>query len=289
MSGHYELGKSLREDFRNHGAVKAPSLIEEELLKRCCECFEWGKANPGPAASKIFPNTIHECLNDNANPKARHRYIELVQGSVFREFLKGLWDSEKVFFYSEELFSKRGGECGRTPWHQDTFILPWGGPDWANIWIPFHKVPRSNALEVVKGSYKGKLYDGCTFTNPEDPTEPYYDNGVLERLPDIEADRAKNPDSWDVIGWGLDLGDALIVHPHSLHGGAKLSEEHPKRDTLVLRFFGDRASFKPLPHSKGGFLASSSGETDEFGPAFKGHLTHLKEGDAFRAPIFPEI
>ena len=150
-------------------------------------------------------------------------------------------------------------------------------------------MPRSNALEVVKGSYKGKLYDGCTFTNPEDPTEPYYDNGVLERLPDIEADRAKNPDSWDVIGWGLDLGDALIVHPHSLHGGAKLSEEHPKRDTLVLRFFGDRASFKPLPHSKGGFLASSSGETDEFGPAFKGQLTHLKEGDAFRAPIFPEI
>lgn len=30
-------------------------------------------------------------------------------------------------------------------------------------------------------------------------TEPYYDNGVLERLPDIEADRAKNPDSWDGV------------------------------------------------------------------------------------------
>ena len=286
---HFELGRALSKDYEDRGAVKAPGLIEKDLLGLCKECFEWGRKHPGPAASKAFEGTVHETIIDNNNPSARERYIDLVKNSPFADFLKGLWGSQEVFFYSEELFAKKGGECGRTPWHQDTFILPWSGPHWANLWISFERVPRTNSLEVVNGSHKGKLYDGCTFSDPNNPTEPYYGDGRLERLPDIEAERAQNPTSWDVMGWDIDPGDVVVLHPHSLHGGAKLSNDHPERNTLVLRFFGDRAFFKPLPVSKGGFLGLPGGETDEFGPSFNKHLRHLKEADLFRAPIFPRI
>ena len=284
----YELGKSLKDDFVENGAVKAPGIIDTDLLKRCKETYEKGLVNPSPMVMYAFKGTKHETFIDNANAVLREDYVQIVKSGPFAEFLRGLWDSENVYFYAEEIFSKEGGECGRTPWHQDTTYLPWGGNHWVNFWIPFQTVPRENALEVVKGSHHGPLYDGSSFNNPDDHTEPLFGNGVLDRLPDIEAERAENPDSWSVLGWSINPGDALILHPHCLHGGAKLSNEHPKRQTLVFRFFGDDATFRSVPAAEGEFLEAAT-DYDSHGPMFRDDIAHLRDGDPYRADIFPQL
>ena len=108
-------------------------------------------------------------------------------------------------------------------------------------------MPKSNCLEVVRGSHQGLVHNGSTF-NPEDPTEPLWPTRTdLPRLPDIEADRSRNPNSWDLVSYDMEPGDALLIHSNSLHGGAPSNQHLRERHTLVLRFFGDDAFYTDLP------------------------------------------
>jgi hypothetical protein len=75
---------------------------------------------------------------------------------------------------------------------------------WGNAWISFEAVPERNALEIVRGSHRGILYDG-TFRDPNDPIEPLHGGGVLPRLPDIEAERKVDPNAYDILRWATEL------------------------------------------------------------------------------------
>jgi hypothetical protein len=63
---------------------------------------------------------------------------------------------------------------------------------WANAWISFEAVPKPNALEMIKGSHRGILYDGTNFLDANDPTAPLHGGSALPRLPDVEAERKTN-------------------------------------------------------------------------------------------------
>jgi hypothetical protein len=53
--------------------------------------------------------------------------------------------------------------------------------------------PKQNALEIIRGSHRGPRYDGTTFRDPNDPTQPLHGGGAMPRLPDIEAQRKLGP------------------------------------------------------------------------------------------------
>ncbi|MNZ62425.1 Phytanoyl-CoA dioxygenase (PhyH) [compost metagenome] len=179
------------------------------------------------------------------------------------------------------MFAKEGGKSGRGPWHQDTANLPWAGEHWGNAWITFHKIPKKNSLEIVRGSHRGIQYDGASFANAEDPTDPLYGDGSLPRLPHIDKDLAEDPNAWDVLSWPITPGDVVLLHPHSLHGGAAVDADCPDRHTLVLRFFGDYARFRCLPTSNPKYARN--------GVLFSEEMAKLNEGEPFRSPIFRQI
>ena len=105
-------------DFENDGIVKLPNAIDDELLAKLIECFEWSIANPGPiAVGKPEGENIH--FVDNGNPKAYKMYGDLVLESNFGAIAAELWDSEYVGFFAEEIFLKQGKSLP-TYWHQDT-------------------------------------------------------------------------------------------------------------------------------------------------------------------------
>ena len=54
-------------DFENDGIVKLPNAIDDKLLAKLIECFEWSIANPGPIAvgkpeEKTSTSSITETL-----------------------------------------------------------------------------------------------------------------------------------------------------------------------------------------------------------------------------------
>jgi ectoine hydroxylase-related dioxygenase (phytanoyl-CoA dioxygenase family) len=272
----------LRERFREDGAIKIEKLLDADAMDRCRAHYDWSVANPGPFAFNIFDGTIHKTINDNSNPAAQPMYKELVQQLPVADVLADIWGSEHVWFFGEEVFGKEGGQAGRSPWHQDTSYLPWSGSHFANLWISFEPLPKKNSLEVIRASHRGPTYDGTTFTDPNDVTRPLHGGDTWPRLPDIEAERKTNPDKWDALSWATEPGDAIMLHPHSLHGGAPIDANCPERHTLVLRFFGDDAVFRGLPEkSKAGYPRQ--------GILFSEDLLHLSDGDPFRSPVFQQL
>ncbi|QBR03965.1 phytanoyl-CoA dioxygenase family protein [Paraburkholderia pallida] len=279
------MDESTRKAFLEDGAVLIKNCLDKEMLGLCEEVFDWGIENPGPGVSSIFEGTDRRSHVDNANPFAKPRLDELAGKLPFGKLLADLWGSKHVWYFAEELFLKSGGKAARSSWHQDTSYLPWAGNHWANAWISFQSVPKRNALEIVRGSHHGTRHDGTTFRDPEDPTDPLHGDQAVPfwpRLPDIEAERRVNPNAYDFLSWATEPGDVVLLHPGTLHGGAPVDAEAPERHTLVLRFFGDDATFSPLPEN------SRSGYSHA-GVLFASDISHLQPGDPFRAPCFRQI
>lgn len=275
------MDESMRTAFRDEGAVLVKDCLDPAQLARCRDAFDWAVANPGPHASSMFDGTQQRALVDNANPLAKARLDELVTTLPFGRLFAELWGSEHVWYFAEEIFLKAGGKGARSSWHQDTSYLPWAGAHWGNAWITFQQIPQRNSLEIIRGSCHGPQYDGTTFANPDDPTEPLYGDGSLPRLPDIDADIAAGRGGHDVLSWAVDPGDVVLLHPHSLHGGAGVDAHCPERHTLVLRFFGDDATFRPLPDANPHYARN--------GILFREEMAKLNPGDPFRSPVFRQL
>ncbi|MCQ4312779.1 phytanoyl-CoA dioxygenase family protein [Pseudomonas stutzeri] len=273
---------SLRKAFQEDGAVLIKGLLNEEQMARCRAAYDWSVANHGPHATRMFSGTVQQSHVDNANPLAKERLEELVASLPFGQVFADLWGSKQVWYFAEEVFLKAGGHGARTLWHQDTSYLPWTGQHWGNAWISFESVPKQNALEIIRGSHRGPRYDGTTFRDPNDPTQPLHGGDALPRLPDIEAERQLNPDAYDILSWATEPGDVVLIHPGSLHGGAPVDHSFPDRHTFVFRFFGDNATFRPLPEYSGSGYPTA-------GILFTEELSNLKAGEPFRHPTFRQL
>ncbi|MFH8410167.1 phytanoyl-CoA dioxygenase family protein [Streptomyces sp. NPDC018019] len=275
------MQESVRNAFRNDGAVLLAGCLDAAQLARCHEAYHWAVENHGPHATRMFDGTERQSHVDNANPLAKPRLDALVSSLPFGRLFAGLWGSEHVWYFAEEIFLKAGGRGARTAWHQDTAYLPWAGEHWANAWISFQALPKANSLEIIRGSHHGPQYDGTTFANPDDPTEPLHGVGALPRLPDIDAELARDPDAYEVLSWATTPGDVVVLHPGALHGGAHVDATCPERHTLVLRFFGDDATFRPLPEVHKHFARN--------GVLFVEEMAKLNPGDPFRSPVFRQL
>ena len=242
----------LKKTLREEGTVKAPGLLDPDQLARIRACYDWSLANPGPLCTTSLGSTSLSSV-DNFNPEGQDRYRDTVKTLPLAPFLREVWDSEHVWYYAEEVYCYEtdGDSFPGVFWHQDFSYLPWRGEHWANCWITFESIPRSHTLEVVRGSHHGTLYNGTTF-DENDPTIPLWGDAIdLPRLPPIAAERRADPSSWDVVSFDIEPGDVMFLHPGSLHGGGPVDEQVPQRHTLVLRFFGDDATWTDLPEAEG--------------------------------------
>jgi ectoine hydroxylase-related dioxygenase (phytanoyl-CoA dioxygenase family) len=276
------MNPAKRDSLTRDGAVLIEGFLDGDQLARCRAAFDWNIDNPSPHASTLYRGTDKEHHVDNANPRSAERLKALARSIPFGDLFAKLWGSEHVWYFAEEVFLKKGGKGGRTPWHQDTSYLPWSGEHFANAWISFEAVPRANSLEIIKGSHHGIRYDGSDFRDLNDPTAPLHGGDALPRLPDIEAERARDPAAYEVLSWASQPGDMVVLHPGSLHGGAPVDASFPDRHTLVLRFFGDDAHFHPLP-------SESRARYSEAGVLFVDQIGHLKAGEPFRAACFEQL
>jgi ectoine hydroxylase-related dioxygenase (phytanoyl-CoA dioxygenase family) len=276
------IDESVRRAYRDDGAVLMKGLLTREQLNECRAAFDWAIENPGPNATQMYGRTGQRSHVDNANPLAKPKLDALVASLPFGRMFAELWGSEHVWYFAEEIFLKEGAVGARTLWHQDTSYLPWAGSHWGNAWIAFEPVPKPNALEIVRGSHHGPRYDGTTFADPDNPTDPLHGFDALPRLPDIEAERRADPNAYDILSWATEPGDVLVLHPGTLHGGAPVDAAFPDRHTLVFRFFGDDAIFSPLPER------SRSGYQRE-GMLFRNELSGLEPMAPFRAPVFHQV
>ena len=274
------IDDELKVRFREDGVVHLPGVLSPSTLKRAQQAWEWSQDHPGPGAGQLPGRTAGTFYQDLANPAALSRYGDLARDSELADLISALWGVPDVWFMYEQVFAKSGGVTRRTPWHQDAPYLPVRGEHLAVAWMSFETVRAEHALEFVRGSHRGPLYDGSRF-DPDDDTKPLYGDGSLPRLPDIEAER----DHWPIVSWPTEPGDVVIFHPAVLHGGGA-TDEHTARRTLSLRFFGPDAAVAARPGGRPAERAPQSGDPDVH-PLTR--MRRLPDGAPFRDDAFPRL
>ena len=264
---------SLKRQYEDDGVALLKDALPPAALADALAAWEWSLANPGPGATKFPSATEGVFLNDLYNPRCLEGYQAMLQASPLPALIAGVWGAPDVWFFYEQVFLKEGGETRRTPWHQDSSYLAIAGQHLAVAWITFDPTTAADSLEFVRGSHKGVLYNGSRFELGDD-TAPTNPKSSLPRLPDIEANRAADPASWDVVSFATQPGDVVLFHPKTLHGGAPT---HPgtRRRTLTLRFFGDDAVYEA--------------RDGRAGPSISGFHQRMQPGDPFRDPAFLKL
>lgn len=257
---------SLAQAYARDGVVHVPGALDARALREAQAAYDWSLANPGPLASNIRQATDATFYQDLYNPDCLTGYRAMLQASPIPALVADLWGAPDVWFMYEQVFLKDGGETRRTPWHQDSSYLAVAGEHLAVAWITFDACAREDSLEFVRGSHRGRLYNGSRFELGDD-TAPTHPGSSLPRLPDIEATR----DEWDIVAWPVEPGDLVIFHPKMLHGGAA-THAGARRRTLTLRFFGADAVYDPR---EGGA-----------GPRVKGFHERMSPGAPFRHESF---
>jgi ectoine hydroxylase-related dioxygenase (phytanoyl-CoA dioxygenase family) len=257
----------MRQAFAADGAFLARGLLGPDALREAKAAFDWSLDHPSAGRTADAADTAW--VQDLANPAAREAYLPMLTRSPLSALLSTLWGGGPVWFFYEQIFHKPGGNR-RTPWHQDTPYLPIAGRHVAVAWMSFEPVGQAEALEFCLGSHLGPVYNGSRFTIGDD-TDPFFQNGDLPRLPEIEANRG----AWRIKGWATEPGDVVIFHPSVLHGGGSPGAGR-LRQTLSLRFFGEDAVY-----------ASRPGPTPA--PRVDGLHERLEDGDPFRDPAFPRL
>lgn len=263
------ITEDVREAFARDGVVRLPQVLDAQALAAAQAAYDWSLANPGPGATKFPQATEGTFYNDLYNPHCLTGYRAMLEASPIPALVAELWGRPEVWFMYEQVFLKEGGEARRTPWHQDSSYLAVAGDDLAVAWISFDAVSKDDALEFVRGSHRGVLYNGSRFELGDD-TAPLYPNADLPRMPDIEADRG----AWDIVSWAVEPGDLIVFHPATLHGGAA-THDGRRRRTLTLRFFGEGAVYDPRPGRPG--------------PRVDGFHQRMQPGEPFRDPSFLQL
>jgi ectoine hydroxylase-related dioxygenase (phytanoyl-CoA dioxygenase family) len=225
----------LADRYARDGVVFIRNALTAAQLDLVRAAFDYSIAHPSAMApQRPSDGPVFFADNGNVANWTSAPYSRLLADGPFARLARRLFVSEDIWFFNEQLFWKEGGHVPRTPWHQDTTYFQFDGPDQAVFWMSLDPLQRDEALEVVKGSHLGVVYDGIS-SGAEGGRTPFYSQGGLPPLPDIEADRG----AWDIAGWSFQPGDLLIFHPACLHGGGP-ARPGMRRRSLTLRFCGPK-------------------------------------------------
>ena len=163
----------------------------------------------------------------------------MFRGSALAASGGALMGASSVRLFHDHLLVKEPGTLDRTPWHQDQPYYCIDGAQTISYWIPLDPVSRESTLEFVAGSHaEGKWYMPRSFVKK---TAMVFDEGALEEVPDVEADRCL-----PIIGWPMEPGDAVAFNMLTLHAAAG---SPTRRRVVSLRLTGDDVTWAPRPRA----------------------------------------
>lgn len=160
-----------------------------------------------------------------------------------------------VWLLYEQIFFKQSSgtqAVQSTPWHQDLGYDPVEGRDLLRFWISLEPLEKSNALEFVRGSHLGPVYDPAAYNGNTIPLEG---GRSKPPIPDIDADRSQ----WNIISWAMEPGDILAFHPGVIHGGAPTKPGCTRR-TLTMLLFGRDSRYAPRMEALSADEAGTEGQ-----------------------------
>lgn len=195
-------------------------------------------ANPGQKTGRMFTDRYLWRSNDLVYRYAKDSGCARLAAQAMK--------SHSSRFYFDHLLIKTTQSNTPTPWHQDVPYWPFRGKQIASIWLALTPVTlEGSGLEFVRGSNNDNVFylPEAFGTSEKNANIGWTGKGEGVPCPDIEADR----DSFDIISYELQPGDALIFSAWTLHGAPGNKSASQDRLAFSTRWLGDDAIWDPRP------------------------------------------
>jgi ectoine hydroxylase-related dioxygenase (phytanoyl-CoA dioxygenase family) len=251
--------------FRRDGAVFLPGFLAPELVEQLAQGVERDLAEPGPLAITMAPaDGSGQFVEDFCRWGEVSEYRTVVEASGMGRAAAELMGSGEVRLFHDHMLVKEAGSSIRTPWHQDQPYYCIDGLKTVSFWIPLDPVSRAATPEFVAGTHGGNWFMPRSFLAGN---ALVFDEGTLEEVPDVEADR----DAFPILGWEMQPGDAVAFNMLTLHAAGPADS---RRRAVSFRLIGDDVRYGPRPHRTS--------------PPFPGLDEELEAGEPMRVDrLFP--
>lgn len=252
--------------YQREGAVCIRGLFNAEQIELLQSGIEENLKNPSWRAKIASqPDDPGWFFEDFCNWQEIDAYRRFIFESGIGVVAAQLMQSGQARLYHDHLLVKEPGTRQRTPWHQDQPYYNIEGHQNVSMWLPVDPVSRDATLEFVGGSHRGPWLMPRTFMAEE---AKWFPEGSLKELPDIESNR----ETYNILGWSLDPGDAVFFHMLTLHASSGVSGPRRRR-AFSVRLLGD-----DIVHAPRHWTTS---------PPFPGLEDELPAGAPMDHPLFP--
>jgi ectoine hydroxylase-related dioxygenase (phytanoyl-CoA dioxygenase family) len=260
-----KITQSMIDTYERDGVVLIKGLFHD-WVDTLRAGIERNMVEPGPYASEnLNEGEAGRFFDDYCNWKRIPEFEKVVLKSDVGMAAAALIQSETVQVFHDHVLVKEPGTSKPTPWHQDSPYYFVEGKQTVSFWTPLDPVKEAT-LRCIAGSHHwDKPVLPMRWLSGDDF---YPDKDLYMPVPDIDSD----PDSYQVLEWEMEPGDAVAFNYKILHG-ARGNDSKIRRRAFSLRLFGDDARYVTRP-----------GPTS---PPFPGHDMH--DGERLRKDWFPVI
>lgn len=255
--------------YRTDGVVHVPGAFAE-WVEPLRAGIDQALATPGAHARRLSAGDAPAAVTSDI---LRWRDVESFERFVRSGEVAGLAAAvlavDAVVFLQDQWFVKEAGATTPSPWHQDGPYYNVAGP-MCTIWVALDDHPRDVSLELVRGSHRwGARYGTREFVEGGD--EPTLGSpSDAPEAPDIDADR----DRYDIVGFDLAAGDAIVFDADTLHGAPGNGRLDQPARRFSTRWTTPDARYRSAPGAA----------------AFWDQMGHgLADGDRFTGAWFPTI
>lgn len=185
----------------------------------------------------------------------------LIEGGRPAEIAARMMGTPSAQLVLDQLFYKAAGRVVPTPWHQDTPFLCVRGQDVARVWLSCDPSPADLTVQVVRGSHRWNVVystqseaNSQVRTSEEGGAFTYEGIGDARQLPTPDIERYR--DSFDILTFDVEPGDAVVFHGDVLHGTAGRDNYRLPRRAFATMWGGPELRC----HRPGGFAMPTVGE-----------------------------
>ena len=229
--------------YADDGVVFVPGLLPSNFIASLLRCVDEVRAQPDKSRLP-WPTVQTFQAKGRLTIRWMWRDIDDVRrfftDSGVARVVAGVIGAKRLQYWYDLTFVQEPGADGEgSPWHHDIAAFCVKGTQIPSLWIALTDVSAdASPLSCIRGSHRNRTQ----FRPPVyiDPSQSLPEN--YAEMPDVDA--AVERGDMEMLTWQVKAGDALIIHPYTIHG-AKSNRTDQARIAFTTRWAGDDVVWKP--------------------------------------------
>lgn len=240
---NYQPRQSDIDAYNNDGVVPLRGVFAAAVLRDLADAIEDDIRKPGPFYHGYDSDGGR--FHGNLRLWETHEtFRDICLHSELPRIAQAFFGGSKTNLLYDQLFVKESAMSQRTRWHNDQPYWPIRGWQVLSIWIALDKTTAENGrVEFIRGSHKWDRWFQPEVFGKTETIADYERNPEFEDIPDIEANR----DSYDIVSWDLEPGDAYLFHAMTVHGAGGNNSSNCRRRGYTVRYTGDDVVYDVRP------------------------------------------